>query len=481
MYIKHGLIYLLAKVFPVLASFISLAAYTRWLTPTDYGMYAAITVLASSLLGFLFGWINIGIMRFWGSEGMPEAALQRLLVVTVVVVTVVLGVLALGYAMVTGRVAIAGAFFLLFASAAVYESYQRINVVSQQAQGYLRLELSKTVVTLALGLGLVWQGYSWFGLSVAVALGSLLPLLVVGALWQYIAVPWRGVDRQVFLKMLRYGLPLSVSAALLEIIYTSGRLLLGVLESPAAAGEYTVAYNVPHQLMMIFASSLNMAAYPMVVQALEREGQAVAEAKFRHYLLVLSGVLIPVWLGIVGISHSFIPLVIGAEFVPSSLALWPWVGAAILGHCLYSFYVLVALQLAQRTMAAVKVAVLGAVLNVVLNVVLIPGLGVLGAAVASLLAYAFCVGYGYYLGFGGFRLLIPWVGLSKVVLAAVVMLGAMAWVQDAPQVGALLLKAWVGGMVYAVMVVLFNIGGIQRYLKQMLATQWVRWQRNPPL
>lgn len=472
MYVKHGLMYLLAKLVPVLASFISLAAYTRWLGTEDYGIYTTLAVLVSSLHGFLFGWLNIGAMRFWDAEGVSAQAMQRLMGFVVVAMTVMMGIVAAGYVLWSGKPDIALVFACLFGSTVFYESLQRVNVVTQRASRYVALELVRTLVTLGSGLALVWLGYSWRGVGAGVILGMLVALCFADGVMDYWRVRWRDVDQAVLRKILRYGLPLSLSAVLLDVIYTSDRLLLSALVGVAAAGKYAVAYNIPHQVIFMLSSSLNLAAYPMIVRALENEGQAAAEEKFRQYLLVSVGLLLPAVLGLVGISRSFIPLLMGQAFVDSSIRLWPWVGAAVLGHSLYAFYIFMSFQIAQRSAEAVKVVALGALANIPLNVLLIPRFGLEGAVAGSALSYLLCVVYGYFRGDARFRIRIPWRDTLKVGLAAAFMLWGMGYIPDHAGVLTVLVKILTGIVLYAGMVLLLNIGGIHAYLHGLPG--WVR-------
>jgi O-antigen/teichoic acid export membrane protein len=467
MYVKHGLIYLLSNIAPALASFLTIAAYTRWLSPVDYGVYTTILVFASSLNGFLFGWLNIGIMRFWNARDISAETMQHLLSFSVVGISSIVGLLAVAYSLLFGHTAIALSFFVLFASTVLYESYQRVNTITQQASQYLWVELSRTLLTLVIGLLLVWLGYSWFGAMGGITLGIFLTLLFAGGMKRYLHVSWREVDITLLKKILLYGLPLSLSTVLLDVIYTSDRLLLGLLASYSAAGQYAVAYNVPHQIILMLFSSLNLAAYPIIVYTLEHEGKAQAEEKFKQYFLVLMAGALPAAIGLVGISHSFFPLLLGGKFVDSSIRLLPWICVAVLGHCLYSFYIFMSFQLANRTYDAVKVGILGAIVNLPLNMILIPKFGVIGAASASASAYILCVLYGYYLNRTNFNLIIPWRELFKVVVASFTMLLLMKYIPDSPNMLTIIHKIITGITIYASIVLFLNIGDIHTHLKNM--------------
>ena len=477
MYIKHGLIYLLAKVAPVLASFISIAAYTRWLSTEEYGIYTTLVIFASSLNGFLFGWLNISVMRFWDTEAFSAMAMQRLVSFTVMSIVIVIGFFAAAYALFVGHTLLALAFFILFSSSALYESYQRVNIVSQQVNLYFQVEVIRTLLTLLAGLALVWLGYSWFGIVIGVILGSLCALFFSRGISRYVRFYWDELDLTLLKKTLQYGLPLSFSAILLDVIYTSDRFLLSLLQGTADAGKYTAAYNIPHQIILMLTSSLNLAAYPVIVRVLENDGQTQAEKKFKQYLLVLLGVTIPAVFGLVGISRCFVPLLMGSEFVESTIMLWPWIGVAVLSHCLYSFYIFLSFQLAKRTTDAIKVVAVGALASLPLNVILISTFGLKGAVISSAIAYLLCVIYGYLLGRNSFKMNVPWVDLFKVLIASCIMLFAMNHLVDMANVTTIILKILLGVLVYAGMVLLLNIGDVRVYFTDFKTVVLARYMR----
>lgn len=470
MYVKHGLIYLLAKLAPALASFVVLAAYTRWMSTEEYGIFTTILVVASSVSLFAFGWLYVGIMRFWDKQEMSTGTVERLITVSVLVIALLVGLLAGVFALLTGQVAVAAGFFVVFLSSAFYEAYQRINSISLKVNHYLWAEVGRTVLTMGSGLLLVGVGYSWAGAIGGVVLGVVLVLLLSGALWRHFRLSWRGLDVGVLKSLLKYGLPLSLSLVLLEVIHTSDRVMIGWLRGYAEAGEYAVAYNLPFQILMMMTSSLNLAAYPVVIRTLEREGKAQAEARLQQYFVLLMGVSIPAIFGLVGIADAFIPLLVGAEFVQASIELLPWIGVAIFANCLYLFYISLAFQLAEHTAGSVKVVGVAASVNVLLNLILIPGYGLLGATLASMAAYLLCVVYGYYLGRQHFALTIPLRDVGKILLAALGMYGLMGLIPELHLHGAytVAMKIALGMLAYAGLVWLLDIGKVRHKLKGRL-------------
>ncbi|WGZ92431.1 MAG: oligosaccharide flippase family protein [Candidatus Thiothrix putei] len=467
MYVKHSLIYLLAKLAPALASFVVLALYTRWMSAEEYGIFTTILVVASSVSLFAFGWLYVGIMRFWDKQTLTAGAVERLISASVLLIALFVGVLTAVFAWLTGQWAVAGGFFAVFISSAFYEAYQRINSITLKVDHYLWAEVGRTVLTMGSGLLLVWAGYSWLGAIGGVILGVLLVLVLSGALWRHFRLSWQELDRGVLKSLLVYGLPLSLSFVLLEIIHAADRVMLGWLLGYAQAGEYAVAYNLPFQILMMLTSSLNLAAYPLVIRTLEQAGREQAEARLQQYFVLLMGVSIPAIFGLLGIAEAFIPLLVGPEFVPTSLSLLPWIGLAIFANCTYLFYVSLAFQLAEYTAGSVKVVGVAAVVNVVLNLILIPTQGVLGAVLASIAAYLICVVYGYYLGKQHFALNIPVLALSKILLAALGMYLLMEQLPVLALHGAYVvaLKILLGVLTYAALVWLLDIAKVRQLVR----------------
>jgi len=467
MYIKHGFIYLLSKLAPAMSSFIVLAAYTRWMTTEEYGVFSTLVIVVGSSSMFLFSWLYVGIMRFWENQQIDNDSIVYLISISVLVISALVGLCAAVFAVVTGQFEVALACWCLFVCAVMFEAGQRINSITREVNRYLWAEIGRTLLTMAFGLLLVWLGYAWQGAVLAIVIGMLLVALF--SMRQYFRFSWKKTDVGVLKMLLVYGLPLSFSIALLEVVNTADRLMIGWFMGYASVGEYAVAYNLPFQIMMIVSSSLNLAAYPVVVRILEQAGKQAAERKLRQYFIWLMLVSVPAVFGLIAVADLLIPLLVGEDFVESALSLMPWVSVAIFANCTYLFYVSFSFQLAEQTMGALKVAGVAAVINVVLNLFLIPVYGLWGAVIASITAYGFCLGVGFYVGRKYFALNIPVFSLLKIVVSALVMyvvidnFPVLSW----PAIVLLAMKISVGVVVYTVLIWLFNIADI----RQMLATQ----------
>lgn len=474
--LKHGFFYLFAKLTPLLASFILLAVYTRFLTVEDYGLFTTIQAIAYSISGFMFSWFYVGLMRFWSDNSLNEIKLKAL-VNSVLLIIIMLVLICLGlWAFMSQQIYIAVYCGLLFASAACYEAFQRINAMESHSQLYLQAEIRRTILLVLLGLAFIALNYSWQGALFAIFLSNLLVLwqqkfffnqLKFGLLF----------DKILLSKILHYGLPLSFSLIFLETIPVVDRLLLAELLDLKAVGQFAIAYNLPNQILMILASSINLAAYPSIIKILETQGEFTAKQKLENYLILLLAVLLPALLGLQVIAVDLYPLLMGKEFVAISLELLPLANLTVFLFILYVFYVSLAFQLAKSIKPSLGLVAAAALLSLVANIGLIPSFNIEGVFIANSLAYVLCLIGGYMIGTRYFPLPLPLIDILKILLASTLMylILQMFSIEFMPVVN-MLIKIVLGALCYGFLVYLFNIAQARQKLRIMMTHYLPRYK-----
>lgn len=457
--IGKGLLYVLAQMIPALAAIVTLALYTRWLSAEAYGIYSTLLVLVTAANLALFNWLYVGVYRFWNDGQLSERDLQAVTVLALLVVSLLVLVSATLAAILSGQYQYISAFAALLICSALFSTCQRINAITQQARQFLYAETLKVMIASSVGVYLVWRDYSWPGIIVGLCLG-FIGVALLSASFRHMLFIRPQINTALLKRLLVYGMPLSLTFVLLEIIHASDRILLTWLLGADYAGRYAAAFSLPNQLLLMLANAVAMALYPQIIQQFEQDKRQPA-AYLSHYLLILSGVLLPAWLGLIAIRHDFLPLILGAEFINDALWLLPWLGLAVLLNCLYLFYVSYSFQLSQQTSATIRIVFAAAILNSLLNILLIPLLGLLGAAIATIAAYAVCVLYGFLVGQRYCSLPLNWPALCQIGLSALLMLLVLellpldyGWQQGLMRIGA-------GIVVYTGLILLLDIGGIR--------------------
>ena len=474
--LKHGLFYLFAKLTPLFASFILLAIYTRSLSVEDYGLFTTIQAIAYSMSGFMFSWFYVGLMRFWNDSSLDVIRLGGL-INTVLLIVIVLTLSGLGlWAIISRHFFIALYCGLLFVSAAYYEAFQRINAMESHSHHYLRAEIIRTILLVMLGLIFIYFNCNWQGALIAIFLSNLL------VLWQqkfFLSQLKFSLlfDKELISKILQYGLPLSFSLVFLETIPVIDRLLIAEFLDLKSVGQFAIAYNLPNQILMILASSINLAAYPSIIKAVETQGMLRAEQKLKDYLILLLAVLVPALLGLQIIAGDLYPLLMGKEFVAVSLKLLPWANLTIFLFILYVFYISLAFQLAKSIKPSLSLVAAAAGLSLVTNIILIPIFNIIGVFIANSLAYVLCLVVGYFIGARYFKLPLPFMDIIKIMLASVLMyliLQALP-VHFIPVVN-ILIKIILGALCYGFLIYLFNIAQVRKKLRFIVAFYLARYK-----
>ncbi|PSP72826.1 hypothetical protein BRC86_11400 [Halobacteriales archaeon QS_3_64_16] len=234
------------------------------------------------------------------------------------------------------------------------------------------------IVAIALGLDQT-------GIAGAYALPYVASALIALVLLYRTLPAARGsFDRDLTIDMTRYSLPFTLSD-LAGFVYRSIDvfLVLRFLGS-AAVGTYGIAYAAV-SFMGVFSTAFNYLASPVASELEKNDTASVVIGTFRsitRWLVIASAcALIP--LGV--FASEFIAGIYGSEYVGGSTALVILaIGFAIKNVLSVHGPILEALG---RSKELSFNSVVAAVSNVLLNVALIPSFGIVGAAVATVLAF----------------------------------------------------------------------------------------------
>ncbi len=463
MLFKHSIIYILAKLIPGLVAFAALSLYTHLLSPEEYGVYTLIFSSGVFLYGVLFSWLPAGTLRFWSNSEFNEKTFISTLSLSYIRIFIAISLVSIvGIVLFWGDPIakwIALTFFLLNALT-LFAITQTIFSAKIKPLNYAFLTISYSVLALCLGAGLAYFGLGSTGVIIGITLGTSIPAFFV---FKRIWLPFdkSSFDKTLFKKLFTYGLPLAAAAFVEEITKVSDRFMLASFKGTSEAGYYAAGYDLSGNSILMIMSAINLAAYPVVIKLLDTEGKDIAMDYFREYVILLLGISIPAVVGLNLVGADLVSLLIDEEFQPAVIYLLPWVSIAIFLLGLQVFYFDLAFQLGNRTVSAVKIAVVISVINVILNFWLIPTMGIKGAAIATISSFSVGTVISFYLGKKCFELPIPWVDFFKILISSFVMGLSLWWLQDLRGWGWLVIQLAVGGGSYLAMMFIFNILGIR--------------------
>lgn len=388
---KHSAIYGLGGLVQRILAVLLLPVYTRYLSPSDYGIVETLIALTTVLVITLRLGITNAFFRFYFDS--PEASHRRLVLRTSFWFTMGMATLGLAFGVAFSREissllfgstedaeVVAAAFVVLWAQMN-YEQLTSLFRVEERSVAYVSASLANIAITIAATLLLVVQlDAGPLGVIVGNFTGTLLVYAaLVGYRREQLGLQF---DRRLLREMNRFGMPLVPSAVLLWVTNFSDRFFLVKLADTHEVGLYSVGVRIASALALLLTAFRT--AWPAFAFSIDDDREAR-----RTYAFVLTYlVLVTSWVatGLALLSPWLVGWIAAPAFESSSRVVGPLAFSVVV----FAGYVVVAIGVgrARRTQFNWVVTGAAAIVNVTLNLLLIPPYGMMGAAAATLAAYA---------------------------------------------------------------------------------------------
>ena len=440
-------LYWVALVVSRAAGLLTLPVYARVLGAGDFGRYELLTSLLALLFSLLFVGMDfaMAVRYYQAPESKRRADLASALAVTgslsvTAAIVIALASPALSTALLQQRDAAPAVMALAVALPC--------NVIASVQILVLRLEFRPGAFFLVTVPGVA------FGSAVGVALVLLadagLPGAMMGQAISYASMTvigaaltrgrasltdltWRNT-----LAMVHLGLPLVPAGIAIWVFALSDRLLVSALVGFGQLGLYASAARIA-SLLSLVQGGFQLAWGPL---ALQWASATDRDARYRHSLHVVAKLGGASVVMVSLLSGPLITILAGPSYAEAQRAVWLLAGSVLLNALFY--IVTIGLNLSQRSGRLATATALAAVANTALNLVLIPPLGYLGAAIATLAGYAISVGAGHLFSQRALPLRIGFAGgatwATAAIAAAAVVASAPVWLSLAvgiPAAGAL--------------------------------------------
>jgi O-antigen/teichoic acid export membrane protein len=235
-------------------------------------------------------------------------------------------------------------------------------------------------VYLALVLALVAAADDIAAVPVAQAAGDVAAVLTM-ALWLKrlgVALPVRVAWSEVK-PVLARSLPLVAHVMLGLLIYNSDLIVLRIFRDSATVGWYAAAYQ-PISFLINMSWAYGFSLLPSLTQARAETGER--RELFHTSVAHTFAVGLPIAVGTALVAPQIVGAVFGAKFEPSAAPLAVLI--ASLPFFLYKDVALVALVVAGRERAILRMTAIAVAFNLALNFLVIPRFGMAGAAATTL-------------------------------------------------------------------------------------------------
>lgn len=398
MLIRHSFLYLSGRIVPALASLATLFLYTRILGVEQYGNYALVVAASGVANAICFQWINLSLGRFFSLTSDNRALLSSVLAgffIMMAVTGVVSGIVMCLTGSTFHKFLIAVTTIICWAQA-WFELNTKILNARLQASRYSYLTSLKAILVFGGSVLFFYYGLGFYGIFAGLVIGLLVPTALARMLWKGVSLSH--LNRTTFTAILRYGAPLTLSFGSAVILSVSDRFFLKKFLGTESVGLYAAAFDLTQQSLGMLMSVINLAAFPLVLQALNTHGATVAQSKLRESGEILLAAAIPAAVGLSILSENIGSVLLGHEFQSGADKVISIVALSALASGIRSYYFDYSFHLSKNVRGQVIAIISAAVLNIFVNIILIPLLGTLGAAIASLASACFGIVMSWILG-----------------------------------------------------------------------------------
>jgi O-antigen/teichoic acid export membrane protein len=388
---RHSAVYGLGGLVSRIVAVFLLPIYTRYLEPADLGAVGVLIALTAVLVTILRGGISSAFFRFYFDSGEPAARRLVLrtsfwftmtsatagLVAGVLLAEPIAAALSLGD---DGPTLVRAAFVGLWAQMN-YEQLTALFRVEERSGAFLAASLANIAVTVgATVLLVIVYELGALGVIAGNFTGTaVVYLLLLGYRREQLGLQF---DRGLFRRMQWFGLPLVPAALALIAVNFSDRFFLAHLSTLAEVGLYEIGVRIASAMVLLLTAFRT--AWPAFAYSIEDDEEARRTYAYVLTYLVALATWVALALGLLA------PWLVRLLTTPDFHAGERVVGPLAFASAIFAGYVVVAIGVgrARRTQFNWAITGVAALVNVALNLALIPRYGMMGAAVATIAAYA---------------------------------------------------------------------------------------------
>lgn len=392
----------LSQILVALFGIITLPALTKNFSPEIYGLWSQIYITVALLPPILTLTFGTAMVRYLSHEENKKILSQEISAMLVTILALIVFVI-ISSSLLSSQISLvlfknssfaifvplmliwAGAYSLFSFSIAYLRSKSRIKFLSI-------LNLANSATQLSLIFILAYSTHSMLLIVTSQLLVQIIFLIVV-----YVSIfNELGFSLPNFShinKYLSFSLPQIPGAILLWVLNYVDRYFILFYMSLAEVGIYSVSYNFGW-IISFFYSPLGFVVYPILSQYWEKSRFDEVKKYMEYSSKIFLALALPASLGLYVLAVPILKILTTSQFaIGGQLTFLVALGYIFFGLYQINVYIIL---LVQQTKWIPFIILLSSIINVILNIVLIPNIGILGAALATLISYmilAFIVSY----------------------------------------------------------------------------------------
>ena len=475
---RSMLAYIPVNLANIVVSFGTIVVLTRLLSSEEFGRYAlAIITMQFAHMAF-FTWLEAAMARFQArAERENDVSSHVKTLYVYAAATAILGSIVLIGLMLFTPISNLMKTVLLFALAStglqvIFNLGMEAHKAAHRIKRYSLTYSTQVMLSFTLGILLILATPLR---EVAPFIGIIISLVIALTIdLPFMFKQMKGGEIQIpkVKTYFNYGMPICISLLLAYALNSADMYLIaGMMENgTAAAGQYNAGYNLANRSLEILFVWISMAATPIAVTLMEREGVEGSQKVMKDYGASLLWIAMPAATGIALVSKEF-GFILGENVRAEAVTIMPLIAFAGVLNGLISYYAQRAFMLSGKTSMFMWAMVPPVMLNIGLNIWLIPIHGLMGAVYATVISYGLGFVLAIIVGRRFYPLPIPVRAVLEIGFACICMVFAVLALPDTsklPDFVALIIKAGIGASIYGIVCMAINAANSRTFIKGLV-------------
>ncbi len=378
--IKDSLLYFFSKFFPAVISIITMFIFLKMMDSEEYGKYSIIIVTIGLVNIITSQWLRSSMIRyFFGIPKILNTIISIQLIILIILI--LLNILILN--IIGIKIIIILWTTLLLGNLIVFEflnNYFR-TIIKPKVVLFGNL-IRNTIFLLILLIILVCKE----NIEIIDALSSFTIGLILANIYLLYFYNYRfefNINSKHFKKISIYGVPLTISFALGVLLQNIDKYMITYLLDIKSNGNYSLIYDFVHNSLYMVIGSLGMASLPRIIK---QSNKTINIKEFDKYIEILYLISVPLTFTFISISSN-LAIIINNYGYNTSKNIIILITIATFIHGTNTFVYGQAVQLMQNTKVIYIPSIIAILVNIGLNIIFLPHIGVLGAALSTLIAF----------------------------------------------------------------------------------------------
>ncbi|KKG09424.1 polysaccharide biosynthesis protein [Methanosarcina sp. 2.H.A.1B.4] len=465
----------IVQILTSLSTFFLLPIITKTLGAYDYGLWAQINITVSLISSLALMGLSMSFVRFLSSE--TDTKIIREAVYSILFFVVVSGFLASFVLYVfaeplatfgfndpeaTYFVQAGSLLILLNVIESISLFYFR---VFRQIKKFSYFTLVETFGKLLFILVFLKMGYGLLGVITATLMVQGLIFLIT--LITIVSQIGFVIPRFTYIReYLQFSLPLTPNALIRWVTESSDRYMVTYFLGLGSVGVYSAACSIGN-LIQLFVSPLQLILLPELSKLFDENKMDEVRIYMSHSLRYFLIISIPAVFGLSALAKPLLGVLTTQDFISGWFVI-PIIAFAGLLAGIFQIFVNT-MFLIKETKSTTYLNIIAAVSNVLINLILIPSVGIIGAAISTLVSYFLMAMLCMRMSLKHFKLDFYFMDIAKSILSSMAM---YFFVSSFAISGILELFEAMGAGTFIYVVVMLLVGGftdhemslIKRYL-----------------